>query len=148
MTSINIQDYDPMTLEFSVRMEEFESMRHPEDGTPLIGESYFVQAEAPNGVRWLRHVGLVDWMMDCNQYGDILVVRNVMINNVAARNNDPTAPERHASALACSLQASTTRRLNPDVWDYAGACYGSTAYQALGIEEETAALEREAERWG
>ena len=56
--------------------------------------------------------------------------------------------EYKALTLADKLEEIFSPRLNPDVWIYAGAGYGSQAYQALGIEEETAAFEREAEMWG
>lgn len=138
MTSTRIEDYDPMELTFGVVMQQFESIRHPEDGETMIGEAYYVQAEAPNGVRWWREVGVMDWI-EIDGLADAPMI---------GRTYEPAELAEKASLVATRLENSPTRRLNPDMWAYAGACYGSQAYQALGIEEDAAWLERDAEAWG
>lgn len=133
MTSTSIQDYDAMELVFGVTTQITDCGRHPEDGEPLVGEAVFVQAEAPNGVRWWREIGHAGWIELEGPRDDIMM----------ARSEDPAELVRKASTLAARLEVSPTRRLNPDVWHYAGACYGSSAYEALGIEEDTVYMERQ-----
>lgn len=135
--STRIEDYDPATLRFDVVSEFFHSIRHPEDGEVLLGEVYYVRAEAPNGTRWYRPVGVVDWDVRYGEDGPFVV-----------RTADPIEIGGKAAEVANKLELTDRPRLNIDVWEYAGACYGSDAYTANNIEEETAALEREAEYWG
>jgi hypothetical protein len=148
MASTKIQDYDPMELTFSVREELFDAGRHPEDGEQMEGVAHYVMAEAPDGTRWYRFVGTVGWKFEDHPDGDIITLRDCYIED----NDEPVDKidvECCASMLATRLNRSTTRRLNPTVWDYAGACYGSAASVELGCEaEQIAAEEREAESWG
>lgn len=132
MTSRRIQDYDPSTLHFTALFEEFESIRHPEDGERLFAGSWFIQAEEPDGVRWRRHIGISNWVVDNTPSGDIIVLRTV----------DPQEIRRKANELEARLRQTTSPCLNPDVWEYAGACYGSDAYESLNLEAEMAAWER------
>lgn len=131
MTSTNIQDYDAMELRFDVVSQPFESIRHPEDGEVMVGDAFFVQAEAPDGVRWWREIGAADWVYVDAEDGGVM------------RTEEPSELMHKAIRLATKLENSPTRRLNPDVWHYAGACYGSSAYEALGIEEDTVYMERQ-----
>ena len=135
---VTIDKYDPAGLRFHYQSDVFESIRHPEDGEQLIGEAFFVVAEAPSGIRWHRPIGAVDWVADEDDEG----------NPVASATADINQLRTAAKDMADRLNDLPSPKLNPNSWHYAGACYGSAAYQSLGIEEETAALEREAESWG
>ena len=129
MTSTRIEDYDPSSLRFSSNYEDFESIRHPEDGELMIGSYYFVEAEAPNGVRWRRTIGISDWMV-----GDAPDEEGCY-EPFVYRTEDANELNNKAAILASRLEKSPSPRLNPKVWEYAGACYGSPAYVSLGLEE-------------
>lgn len=139
MPSTRIEDYDPQTLTFHANFEDFEGIRHPEDGEYMIDSVYFVVATAPNGVRWKRQVGAALWDSamgrDVDGWDDPYVYQN----------EDPKELGRKANTLATKLTNSTTRRLNPDVWNWSGCVYGSTAYEQLDMEAELCEWEQNSE---
>ena len=44
--------YHPVALTFDVHSDLFDAGRHPEDGSPMEGEAFYVVATAPDGKRW------------------------------------------------------------------------------------------------
>jgi len=145
---MQVTDFDTTTLTFGVIYEDHDAGRHPEDGCPLVAQVYFVTATAPDGTRFKRHVGTWSWVSD-DVDGYPMAYRSAFAPNGRHLSGIDDAGLADAAAeMAARLEASPTRRLNPEAWEFAGAVYGSDAYQALGIEEETAHFEREAERWG
>ena len=139
MTSTRINHYDPLTLDFTPGFEDYEGIHHPEDGERMIDTVYFVTATSPDGVRWRREVGAAEWRVgsapDEDGYDEPFVFQN----------EDPKKLEATADLLAARLNDSKTRRLNPEVWHFAGCVYGSDAYQRLDMEGFYADMEREDE---
>jgi hypothetical protein len=138
MLNTNIDHYDPSTLVFVSNYEEYESIRHPEDGEMLYAKHFFIRAEAPNGMRWIRTVGVVEWELDSSIDEDRF---EVFVRQTA---NADTIINK--SEKVCErLNNATTPKLNPKVWEFAGACYGSEAYQMLNLEEEICTWERKSD---
>lgn len=147
---MNITDFDPMSLQFSVMSELNESGICSEDGTPLLNVDYFVSATTPEGFRFWRHVGTFGWV---NKTIDGHTFAHQMMTIPESFKMPPFGGNAEYLAdvawkLAESLHLSTTRRLNPDKWVFIGTVYGSDAYIQANEEETIAAQEREAERWG
>ena len=130
--STNIKDYDPASLHFYYESDVFESIRHPEDGEQLIGEAFFIVAEGPSGVRWRRDIGAMGHTVEEDEEGYPIVIPTADIHTLRST----------ARNMADRLNEIDSPNLNRVVWHYAGACYGSKAYQALGIEEQMASEER------
>ena len=133
----SIKDYDSGSLDFCAKVEEFENIRHPEDGTQLLGEAYSVVATAPDGTRFIHLVGMWDWIVGSDEDGDLIVYRSHDRKDMAGR----------AQRLADTLNENKHPVLVEIDWDFAGAVYGSEAYQKLNLEAETAAWERNHDRW-
>ena len=119
-----ITDYDPSTLRFAPIWEEFEDIRHPEDGEPLLGTAVWVQAEAPDGCRFRRWIGIANWKITSDENGPYVVWAD----------SSPSKLSEFAKVLADHLEEIRRPRLNPEVWYFAGACYGSEAYVRLDLE--------------
>lgn len=147
MASANINDYDPMTLEFGVIYEDHSSGFHPEDGSECLSQIYFVTATTPDGARFKRHVGTWAWMFEWDDEGYPIAYKTAIVNGMKCdipREN----LEKIASLLANDMATSFRYSLDPNDWEFNGAVYGSDAYCSMNIEEETAAFERESEYWG
>ncbi len=121
-----IEDYDCIDLRFAPVWEGFESIRHPEDGDQLFGTAVWIQATAPDGCRFRRLVGAADWVVKIDEeYGDPFVTY---------AEHTPAELSEFAKILADHLEEIRRPRLNPDAWEFAGAVYGSEAYERLGLE--------------
>ena len=120
----NIASYDPTTLRFFSRWEEFEDIRHPEDGEMIFGKVAYVVAEAENGARFYRQIGILNHRIETVEddgFSDLVVVRTADWDLILTV----------ANQLASDLEALSSPRLNPEVWGFAGAAYGSELYQYL-----------------
>lgn len=144
---MKVTDIDTTTLTFEATYEYIATGHFTEDGDELVERAFFVVATTPDGTRFKRCVGYWGW--ENNIAGAEPFVYRAAFAPEGRRLEgvgEATLADA-ATEITNRLEASPTRRLNPDAWTFAGAVYGSAAYQALNIEEDTIALEREAESW-
>jgi hypothetical protein len=127
-------DMNAADLEIEVTFDQYSAGRHPEDGSPVIGESYFVIATAADGRRW-AHV---------RRWNNAAVVRDVDAEFGAYVERDwEGAGEAAAEKLAERVRAAG--EINLAHWDEIDPAYASVAYQRSGIEAERALMDRFAE---
>ncbi len=138
MSSANISDYDHSSLTFYAEHENHEGIFHPEGSNRLIDSEYFVVAEAPDGMRWRRHIGWSAWRSDTAYDEDGCMTPFVY------RDHEPGYLETSAKHLADRLTSLDTPKLNRLVWSWAGARYGSQAYREFNMEEDLIAMEAHA----
>lgn len=94
-----------------------------EDGTPFIGEVFFVEVEDLRGNRW-RHNARFDG-----------VRKEEFEEGTAYMDSRPEAREECERLVARIQRAG---RINRDLWSEAPPAYGSDAYQEYGQAEELA----------
>lgn len=145
---MKITDINPTELDFGVVYEDQFAGRHPEDGSELLAQVVYVVATAPNGARWRRYIGTYGWVTECDPEDGFPLCYQAAFTDGRHVGDTFEILTDAASKAAAKLQASTTRRLNPNAWEEWVPVYGSPTYQNESWEEENAALEREAERLG
>ena len=116
MTNFNTNGY-----QFSVCSDWIEMGSHPEDGSDIIGDAYYIRATGPDGSRFT-----IGWGADsisteeCGEYGDFYVKHTPF---------DSSEFEAIASALNAGEMTGTeaARRIG-DKWERDAAAYGSEAH--------------------
>lgn len=106
-------------LLFEARSDVISLGRHPEDGSEMVGESYYVIAEdRVRGDRWRLWVGADSRAEDCDpEFGEVYVWVRV----------DEEAKAK-AEALALSLSSGKLEWADAGDWSPDSPCYGSPAY--------------------
>jgi hypothetical protein len=135
-----ITEYDPMSLEFGVIYEDQYAGRHPEDGAELLAQVVFVTATANDGTRWKRYVGTYGWVTECDE-DDFHVYRAAFSDCRKVGDTLEMLLDAAAKAVA-NIERSTTRRLNPDVWEDWIPVYGSKEYSRRLYDYEREAEEQ------
>lgn len=121
-------------LSIEVTFDQYAAGRHPEDGTSVIGESYFVIATAADGRRWAHR----------HRWNNAAIVRDVDAEFGAYVERDwDGACKAAAEKLAERVRARGI--INLLHWDEIDPAYASVAYQRSGIEAERALMDRFAE---
>lgn len=122
-------------IEVIVWEDQFSAGRHPEDGTQVIGEVYYVVIEFENGAR-LKHSARfanVAWVEDRSEWCDF--------GGYFERDWEGKA-KAACERLAAKVRAAG--RINPDHWEEMYAAYGSPAFSnAEQIEWERQIEEQE-----
>ena len=110
----------PSELAFTAVHDLVDLGPHPEDGEPVVGEAWYVQAISPAGHKWRRFIGLYD-------------PRLAFHYRPRGTPADRDALEDRTHTIAARLEdLRGMRRLTLDAcqWEYIGAAYGSPAYSA------------------
>lgn len=116
---MDINSIDTSTLAFSVGFDIIDAGRHPDDGSLLTGEAYFVEARTEQGSKWRRDVGT--WKPDFSGYYDYDTDDDVTVPQVPTQEQVAQA----AAGLAHRLNSKAKPHLDTEVWDFAGHVYGS-----------------------
>ena len=120
-----------------VRNDWFEAGRSLEDGTEIVGDSFILEAETPDGFRFQHNYQFCTGRMEYDDDG---------FNHWR---QDREADQAKAQALANKILAHLEQggSLNADIWYPVQGCYGSAGWDEQA-ECELEAREREEEGWG
>jgi hypothetical protein len=118
-----------MICEIEVRSDLFVAGRHPEEGTDIIGEMFYVIATEPSGKRYRHERG----------FPNLTYIKDAECEFGGYHGSAP-------GELQANKLAATVRRaggpINLRSWRETQPEYGSVAYQRGGWEQEAALLER------
>lgn len=128
-------------ITFCAVSDEFPSGQHPEEGTPLFGERYYISAVTPQGARYEYFVGALrpvvedEWSEEGELYYSISL------------SGDPHEMQTLADKLVEAFR-SGEKALVDSEWEDSphGPVYGSAAYEAA--EPELVMQEKERDREG
>lgn len=138
----SITAYDVQDLEFGVVCEDHFAGHHPEDGSTLRAQVYYVVANAPDGSRFVRYVGTWGWVTGEDEDG-YPVCRQAAFHNGRYLGISQDELAEATAAMANRIQSSNSRKLNADVWVEWMPIYGSEQYIRGYWEEVQSATERE-----
>jgi hypothetical protein len=126
MKLLNVTNFD-----VAATFDQYTAGRHPEDGTPVIGEAYFVMITAPDGRRWAHE----------RRWANTAIVRCDDADFGAYVKRDWEG-EGRAAAEALAEAVIDRARVDLTHWVEVDPAYGSDAYQRQGIEAERAFADR------
>lgn len=117
--------------EVEATFDQYSAGRHPEDGTQVVGESYYVTVTAPNGRRWAHE----------RRWNNTAIVRcdDADFGAYVQRDWEGTGK---AAAEALAEAVIDRARIDLAHWVEIDPAYGSDAYQRQGIEAERAFADR------
>lgn len=140
---VQVGNKDISQVTISVGCDQYQLCRNWEDGTPVIGECWYILATRPDGKQWvLRNVGFKNRS------------RKVATGEYAEYSDDgyeyffDEQAEEKAEALAEKVRARGV--INLDLWEETHPVYGSDYYVRSGEEQNVIAWEArlaEEERW-
>jgi hypothetical protein len=123
-----------MALSFGVR-DDLVDLGRDEDGSVVVGRSFYVVAEDEAGHRWAHSSSFLDHVRAVDEDG---------LRYWARRDGADAAADRLLDRIEAAVAAG--RRLDAAHWVEVDPAYGSAAYQELDAVGYFAAAERQAAR--